>query len=81
MVHHKLDSMQFIRNAIRPLLIWYFQFVPVPPSFTKLIKGRSVPAIISQSNSLLIDALLNSFARRSGCYLEPITNAQGTRSG
>lgn len=66
--------MQFIRRTIRSLLTWYFQFVPVPPSFTKLIKGRSVPAIITQSNSVLIDALLSSFARRSGCYLEPITH-------
>jgi len=69
--------MQFLRRAVSPILTWYFRFVPVPPSFLKLISGRNVPAIVTQSNSVIIEALLRSFARRSGCHLESIKALKG----
>ncbi|MCB0321460.1 MAG: hypothetical protein KDD60_11090, partial [Bdellovibrionales bacterium] len=58
-----------LRNIAKRVLTRFFHLMPVPTSFVKIAKSQSLPIIVTQSNSIVLDALLTSFAERCGCYL------------
>ncbi|MCB0330691.1 MAG: 1-acyl-sn-glycerol-3-phosphate acyltransferase [Bdellovibrionales bacterium] len=62
---------------MKRLLTWYFNFLPVPSSFSRLVKGNSLPVLVTQSSSVIVESALASFARRSGCHLENISSLKG----
>jgi 1-acyl-sn-glycerol-3-phosphate acyltransferase len=53
------------RRFLKSLLALYFRIVPVPESFAEVARQRADTVIVTQSDSLIIGALLESFARRT----------------
>ena len=54
------------RAALRDLLKRYFGLIAVPSSFERIAAAPSSHIVITQSGSLVVEALLRSFAERSG---------------
>lgn len=56
---------QSIHRIIIKILAIYFRIVPLPKSFTKLKSELSSNVIVTESSSIIIEALLYSFAKRA----------------
>ena len=55
-----------LRSYSLELLTRYFNLTPIPESFATVIKGREPCTVVTQSESPIVQGLLQSFARRSG---------------
>lgn len=78
-------NMSPARTFILELLTRYFSFTPIPESFSQAVASPAC-TIVTQSDSVIVQALLNSFARRAGLagiqpasVLAPAAAAQGSR--
>lgn len=56
------------RIIMRDLLKRYFGLIETPPSFERIAAATDSHVIVTQSGSLVIEALLRSFAERRGLY-------------
>lgn len=57
--------LQLLRSLFVKLLAKYFVVVPLPKSLSDVVSQHESTIIITESSSLIIEALLRSFARRS----------------